>query len=154
MRRASTTIRNFQTWCAALSTDKRLTLGGCTLDGYKIPSRPPGLRTNSSTRPPFRAINRHSGPDFGRTLIEKTSKSASGWPKASRKADFEVFSVRVRPKSGPEGRFLARNGGRVDELVLGPGGRDGILQPSKVQPPRVCFAATESPTKTLHVFPG
>jgi hypothetical protein len=32
----------------------------------------------------------------------------SGRPKAGRRAEFGVFTVAVRPKSGPEGRFPAR----------------------------------------------
>ena len=32
----------------------------------------------------------------------------SGRPSAGRGADFDVFQVRVRPKSGPEARFAAR----------------------------------------------
>ncbi len=48
--------------------------------------------------------NRASGPDFGRILIGKASKS--GLPKAGRRADFDVFQVE------PEGRlrpFCRRN---------------------------------------------
>ncbi len=55
----------------------------------------------------FRAINRPSGPDFGRTATGKTPKSALR-PAFGRRAGFGAFPVAVRPKSGPEGRFTAR----------------------------------------------
>ncbi len=52
--------------------------------------------------------NRSSGPDVGRTLIGKPSNRPSGRPSAGRRADFEAFPSRVRPKSGPEARCPAR----------------------------------------------
>ncbi len=50
----------------------------------------------------FRAENRACGPDFGRILIGKTSKSAG------RRADFEAFPIKIWPKSGPKPRFPGR----------------------------------------------
>ncbi len=53
-----------------------------------------------------RAGNRASEPDFGRILNGKASTRPSGRPKAGRRADFDIFPVRIRPASGPEARFL------------------------------------------------
>ncbi len=66
-----------------------------------------GLRPNSLlyvTQQRFRTRNRPSGPDVGRTAMGKEPKSAQ----AGRRAYFGAFPVAVRPKPGPEGRFLAR----------------------------------------------
>jgi hypothetical protein len=51
----------------------------------------------------FRVGNRASWSDFGRILVGKALTSA----------DFEVFLIRVRPKSGPGDRFPARKHYRV-----------------------------------------
>ncbi len=56
-----------------------------------------------------------AGPEIGlpgRILAEllegKHRNRPCGRPSANRRADFGVFPVAVRPKSGPEGRFPAR----------------------------------------------
>ncbi len=45
---------------------------------------------------------------FGRILVGKLEHRPSGRPKADRRTDCEVFPIRIREKSGPEARFLAR----------------------------------------------
>ncbi len=47
------------------------------------------------------------GPDFDMILNGKSSKSALR-PAEGRKADFEVFPIEIRVKSGPEAPFPAR----------------------------------------------
>ncbi len=54
-------------------------------------------------------VNRHSGPDFGRTATGKTPKAASSWTKAGHRSDFGVSAVAVRPRPGREGRFPGRD---------------------------------------------
>ncbi len=49
-----------------------------------------------------------SGPDFGRILVGKHQNRPSGRQKVGRMADFEVFTIRIRPKSGPKARFPAQ----------------------------------------------
>ena len=56
--------------------------------------------------------NSASGPGIGRILAGllpgKHRNRPSGRPSAGRKPDFEVFSMRIRPKSSPEAQFPAR----------------------------------------------
>ncbi len=59
--------------------------------------------------------NNASGPEIGLPgwiltglLSGKHRKQLSGRPSAGRRANFGAFPVAVLPKSGPEGRFLAR----------------------------------------------
>ncbi len=49
-----------------------------------------------------------SRPDSNQESL-KIGPSA-GRPSAGRRADFEAFPIRIRPKSGPQGRFPARKG--------------------------------------------
>ncbi len=60
---------------------------------------------------PFKKVqagNQVSGPDFGRILVGKVSKSALRQTEGRPEADFDAFPIRIRPKSGPEARFPAR----------------------------------------------
>ncbi len=50
--------------------------------------------------------NNASGPEIG--LAGRISAGQPQNPKAGRRADFEALPNRIRPKSGPEARFLAR----------------------------------------------
>jgi hypothetical protein len=56
----------------------------------------------------LRAGNRASGLVVGRILIGKTSKSAADRPKEGRSINVEALPKRIRPKSSPDARFLAR----------------------------------------------
>ncbi len=58
-----------------------------------------------------------------------------GPPKAGRRADFEVFPIKIWPKSGPEARFPAR----IPDLVVGLPDQVGQL-PSC--PPRLHWQAS------------
>ncbi len=52
-----------------------------------------------------------SGPEIcfpGQIAVEFKSGKLQNRPKAGRRADFEAFPTRTRPKSGPEARLPAR----------------------------------------------
>ncbi len=60
------------------------------------------------------SLNGAAGPkmgfllDFGRIPVGRASNLPCGQPSAGHRADFEAFPNRIRPKSGPEDRSLAR----------------------------------------------
>ncbi len=71
-----------------------------------------------------RAGNRSSWPDFGRIVVRRASKSASGGPKAGRRADVEALPIRI---------WLGRNPARKPDFWSGaiawsPFGRHFILR--------------------------
>ena len=93
-------------------------VGGFAPHLLQAPPGPPG-----PPRPPIKRLstfysllrNITSGPEIGLPgrivtglLPGKPRNRPAGRPAAGRRADFCIFVVAVRPKSGPEGRFPAR----------------------------------------------
>ncbi len=84
--------------------------GGVQGSKHKRKNRSPdpgrtGVGVPCVTQQCFRAGNRASGLDFGRILFGKNIKIGL---RAGRRANFEVFPIRLRPLSGPGARFPAR----------------------------------------------